>query len=197
MKKYFSIFITIILFASICIYWASVNATLEENKTWSGTTWSGMQVLSSSQPEIDYTTMKYYDGTFSLNGQTYGNSLYDSSTNFSGADLTNVKILSYDEYMKKVWENQWFQTLSAPTNGLVGSWDLNGNAIVEFYVLEHLIHLIHQVMESTEPLQMWLGKRVFESIKWEYLMVQTVKYLTHLPLNILKLPDRKWVFQRG
>lgn len=99
--------------------------------TSSGMAMSGSTSSGSFQAPlpVDYGTYRYYSGSFVRDGITYGNSLYPDSLGFVSLDLKDVRIYAYDEYMNLLKAKQGtFKALSAPANGLIAEYLLNGNA---------------------------------------------------------------------
>ncbi len=66
---------------------------------------------------IDYSTYKYYSGSFVQNGVTYGNGLYSQDFGLSKEQSKKVQVYSYADYQKLLQTQQGsFKALSAPTS---------------------------------------------------------------------------------
>jgi RHS repeat-associated protein len=88
-------------------------------------------------PPIDYSTYSYYSGTWTQDGTTYGNSYYPNSLGLTKR-IEWVQIYTYDEYTnlskakskqkQGMMKESESMMMSAPTNGLIAEYLLDGNA---------------------------------------------------------------------
>lgn len=101
----------------------TISSTGSGTNSGSGLTLSGTTSSGTYLPPASQDPGLYYSGTFLYNGVQYGNSYYTGIT-FPDSVLKqyNVEVMS-----GKVNTSGVMTAYSAPTNGLVGEWLLDGN----------------------------------------------------------------------
>ena len=120
-----------------------ISGSLSLSSSWSIGSGTDLTVV----PPLDYSVYSYYSGTFTQDGVTYGNSLYPNSQGF-GKKIDGVQVYTYDEYINTIsniwnskntkakWSNKsnnldsssaMMTTMSAPTDGLILYYSLDGN----------------------------------------------------------------------